>query len=194
MNPELEDLKHKLDDLTKLFNNHSHRSYDGSPTIPSLSTLLNVTLDTDGTLAANSDSKIASQKATKTYTDTKIPKSIGTAKGDIIGFTASGTPVRRAVGTNTSLLTVDDSKSDGISWELPTWILKSIGTTKGDVIGFSAADTPVRLGVGTNTHVLTADSTQSSGIKWAAQLIPQQVNFSKAFSVGAGWRRVRGSY
>lgn len=30
-------------------------------------------LDTDGTLAANSDSKIASQKATKTYADTKVP-------------------------------------------------------------------------------------------------------------------------
>ena len=27
-------------------------------------------LDTDGTLAANSDTKIASQKATKTYADT----------------------------------------------------------------------------------------------------------------------------
>src|SRR5882724_7424649 len=31
----------------------------------------NVPLDVDGTLAANSDSKIASQKATKTYADTK---------------------------------------------------------------------------------------------------------------------------
>jgi hypothetical protein len=31
-------------------------------------------LDTDGTLVANSDVKIASQKATKTYADTKIPK------------------------------------------------------------------------------------------------------------------------
>lgn len=30
-------------------------------------------LDTDGTLAANSDSKIASQKATKTYTNTRLP-------------------------------------------------------------------------------------------------------------------------
>lgn len=29
------------------------------------------TLDTDGTLAANSDSVVASQKATKTYADTK---------------------------------------------------------------------------------------------------------------------------
>ncbi len=33
-------------------------------------------LDTDGTLAANSDLLIASQKATKTYADTKISKSV----------------------------------------------------------------------------------------------------------------------
>lgn len=32
-------------------------------------------LDTDGTLAANSDTKVASQKATKTYADTKMPAS-----------------------------------------------------------------------------------------------------------------------
>lgn len=32
-------------------------------------------LDTDGTLAANSDTKLASQKATKTYADTKLPAS-----------------------------------------------------------------------------------------------------------------------
>jgi len=32
-------------------------------------------LDTDGTLAANSDVKIATQKATKTYADTKVPSS-----------------------------------------------------------------------------------------------------------------------
>ena len=30
-------------------------------------------IDTDGTLAANSDTKLASQKATKTYADTKLP-------------------------------------------------------------------------------------------------------------------------
>jgi hypothetical protein len=32
-------------------------------------------IDTDGTLAANSDTKLASQKATKTYADTKMPAS-----------------------------------------------------------------------------------------------------------------------
>ncbi len=40
-------------------------------------------IDTDGTLAANSDAKIASQKATKTYADTKLSKSGGTLTGDL---------------------------------------------------------------------------------------------------------------
>lgn len=37
--------------------------------------------DTDGTLSANSDTKYASQKATKTYADTKLAKSGGTLTG-----------------------------------------------------------------------------------------------------------------
>lgn len=38
-------------------------------------TLGAIVVDTDGTLAANSDSKVATQKATKTYADTKVPNS-----------------------------------------------------------------------------------------------------------------------
>jgi hypothetical protein len=34
-----------------------------------------VSIDTDGTLAANSDAKLATQKASKTYADTKLPSS-----------------------------------------------------------------------------------------------------------------------
>lgn len=39
---------------------------------------IEATLDTDGTLAANSDAKIASQKATKTYADTKLSGTLDT--------------------------------------------------------------------------------------------------------------------
>jgi hypothetical protein len=46
--------------------------------------------DTDGTLAANSDSKIATQKATKTYADTKISKSTA---GEVNALTEKTTPV-----------------------------------------------------------------------------------------------------
>lgn len=44
-------------------------------------------LDTDGTLAANSDAKIASQKAAKTYADTKIPLA---QKGAVSGVAPLG--------------------------------------------------------------------------------------------------------
>ena len=40
-------------------------------------------LDTDGTLAANSDAKVATQKATKTYADTKLAKTGGALSGDL---------------------------------------------------------------------------------------------------------------
>lgn len=49
-------------------------------------------LDTDGTLTANSDTKVASQKATKTYADTMIPKSTFVAAGDLMYGSAAGTP------------------------------------------------------------------------------------------------------
>jgi hypothetical protein len=51
--------------------------------------------DTDGTLAANSDSKIATQKATKTYTDTKAAKG---ANSDITSLSGLTTPLSRAQG------------------------------------------------------------------------------------------------
>jgi hypothetical protein len=51
-----------------------------------------------------------------------IPKSIGTTKGDIITFTASGTPVRRAVGSNGASLVPNSSNSDGFAYEYsPQW-------------------------------------------------------------------------
>jgi hypothetical protein len=52
----------------------------------------------------------------------KIDKSIGTTKGDIIGFTASGTPVRRAVGPNGAALVPVSANSDGLGYEYsPQW-------------------------------------------------------------------------
>ena len=46
-------------------------------------------LDTDGTLAANSDSKIATQKATKTYADTKVSKTGDETVAGIKTFSSS---------------------------------------------------------------------------------------------------------
>ena len=48
-----------------------------------------------------------------------IPKSLVTAKGDVVGATASGVPDNLAVGTNGQVLTADSTASMGITWSTP---------------------------------------------------------------------------
>lgn len=60
-------------------------------------------VDTDGTLAANSDSKIATQKATKTYADTKLSLNIDE---EIEGLDEKSSP------DGTDLVIIEDSDDD----------------------------------------------------------------------------------
>ncbi len=55
--------------------------------------------DTDGTLAANSDSKIATQKATKTYADTKVAASALDTDGTLAANSDSKVATQKAVKT-----------------------------------------------------------------------------------------------
>lgn len=65
-------------------------------------------LDTDGTLAANSDTKVATQKAAKTYADTKVTKASGTTAGRLWRFTDT------AGGLGQSIMSEDGSGN--IAW------------------------------------------------------------------------------
>ena len=51
--------------------------------------------------------------------DAAIPKALVTAKGDVVGATASGVPDNLAVGTNGQVLTADSTASMGITWATP---------------------------------------------------------------------------
>lgn len=55
--------------------------------------------DTDGTLAANSDTKYASQKAAKTYSDTKLSSSYLDTDGTLAANSDSKVPSQKAVKT-----------------------------------------------------------------------------------------------
>ena len=56
-------------------------------------------LDTDGTLAANSDTKVATQKAVKTYADTKLPASYLDTDADLDANSDTKVPSQKAVRT-----------------------------------------------------------------------------------------------
>ena len=64
---------------------------------------------TDGT----SETTAATEKAVKTAYDSAIPKSIGTAAGDIIYWSSSGIPVRLGIGDNGAFLK--------LSSNIPSW-------------------------------------------------------------------------
>jgi len=51
--------------------------------------------------------------------DAAIPKSLVTAKGNIIGASASATPAALAVGTDGQVLTADAASALGIKWSTP---------------------------------------------------------------------------
>lgn len=64
-------------------------------------------LDTDGTLAANSDSRISSQKAVKTYADTKLPSTYLDTDGTLAANSDTKIPSQRAVRTYADAKVID---------------------------------------------------------------------------------------
>ena len=91
-------------DVNKLFWDDGSQWVDITPLI--------VPIDTDNTLGSNSDTKIASQKATKTYADGKVAIPAGGAVGDILYRNASAY-TRLPIGTANKVL-----KSNGTA---PVW-------------------------------------------------------------------------
>jgi len=49
--------------------------------------------------------------------DAQITKSVGTAKGSLIGFSGSNTPVEIPVGADAKVLTADSTKPSGVDWK-----------------------------------------------------------------------------
>lgn len=107
-------------------------------------------IDTDSTMAANSDTILSTQKAVKTALATKP-----TAVLDIDGSLAANSDAN--VTSQKAAKTYADTK-----------IPNTTVSAKGSLITATAASTPVELAVGTNGQTAIADSTQSTGLRYVS--------------------------
>jgi len=82
------------------------------------------------------------KKTIDDITSTFIAKTIGTAKGDLIGFSASGTPVRIPVGQNFQVPMVNTMESTDFTFSDPQCLFTRVtqnshGFTAGQILKFS---------------------------------------------------------
>ena len=139
--------------------------------------------DTDGTLAANSDTKIASQKAVKTYVDNH-----GSPTGSILPFAGASAPTGFLIADGASLLRADYAalfavigttygSADGTHFTLPNLKGKVVvgvnaSETEFDVLGETGGEkthtlTGAESGTSAHTHsVLAANMSGTNNLAW----------------------------
>lgn len=110
--------------------------------------------------------------AIQTQVDAKVPKSVATAKGDILIGTTSGTVSKRSVGTDGLFLKADSGDATGTSWASPSGSPLSVvsktttytATTSDDVILASGSAFTITLfaSSGNSGKVLRIKKTDSS--------------------------------
>lgn len=105
--------------------------------VSGLGTAAGLTSDTDGTLAANSDTRIATQKATKTYADTKVAKTGDTMTGNLI--LGSGASLKVSGGISSGQGNIQLCASASAVYDTNLLYLDGNNKTMGMVIGSNPA-------------------------------------------------------
>ncbi len=116
----------------------------------------------------NHDSDYASASH---YHDDVVLKSVGTTKGDIIAFTASATPARVGVGTDTYLLVADSSATPGVKWtnRITSLIKEVVKTSTGNLSTAEVSGTIINNYGQANNVTLTLP-TATSGLSFMVVL------------------------
>lgn len=121
-----------------------------------------------------------------------IPCALLTAKGSLVSASAAGVPADFTVGSNSQLLTANDSCALGLEWVNSSYIPCSVLTAKGDILSATALDTPSVTNVGLDGQYLRACSVCPTGLTWGTVLTLQDtpvglVSWFAATTAPAGW-------
>lgn len=152
-------------------------------------TFSQLTLDTDGALAANSDTTIASQKATKTYSD-KIGQGSSIRAYSFVGGTVKGEPIMQTPNQVTTAMTMSSAR-----FELTMIYLPRAATLTGvkwfqNVQGSYTADTNNRIGLysydGSGTLTLVASTTDDGNLWKASSTTWASKAFSSTYAAAEG--------
>jgi hypothetical protein len=116
----------------------------------------------------NHDSDYASASH---YHDDVVLKSVGTTKGDIIAFTASATPARVGVGTDTYLLVADSSATPGVKWtnRITSLIEEVVKTSTGNLSTAEVSGTIIN-NYGQSKNVVLTLPTAAEGMSFMVVL------------------------
>ncbi len=114
--------------------------------------------------------------------DAAIPKALVTAKGDIVGATASGVPDNLAVGTNGQYLVADSAQAMGIKWATFVPPVLTLNAQTGTTYSLVAGDVN-KLVTLSNAAAITL--TVPNGVFTAGQEINVQ-------QIGAGQVTIQG--
>jgi hypothetical protein len=135
-----------------------------------------VAVSTDGTFAANSNAKIPTEAAVKTYVDAEVAGATGNvatdaiwdAAGDLVQGTGSNTAARLALGTAGQVLKVN-AGATAVEWGAGAGDVATdaIWDAAGDLAVGSGANTAAKLAMGTALQVLRVNAG-ATNLEWAA--------------------------
>jgi hypothetical protein len=144
-----------------------------------------IDVDTDGTLAANSDSKVASQKATKTYADTKQ---------SALGFTPENSANKDTDGTLAANSDTKYTSQKAVKTYADGKISIPASSARGDILYYNGS-VYTRLAKGTNGYFLKIGANDPEwavgGIREyvAGSMVEYSLNTERTYTAGT-----RGSY
>jgi hypothetical protein len=124
-----------------------------------------VAYDAAASAQSTANSGVSDAAAAQTTANAAIPKSLVTAKGNIVAATGSGVPSALAAGSNNQILIANSAQATGLEWITAPYAPSASPAITGKIVIDNNAGSPVSLGsLNTQTAIqaVSADATHTS--------------------------------